>query len=193
MGLKLITAPSAEPVTLSDVKAQLPVLTGDTSQDAVITRRITEARQWVEEYLDRSLINQTWERALDQFADTIDLPKGPVSSVSSVKYLDPDGVEQTLAGTEYQLDDYGSPAWVMPAYGKSWPSTQSTINAVKVRYVAGYGAAGSSVPGPIKEAIMLIIGNWMNFQAGVEAGITITRVPWAAIDLLAPYRVVRFV
>lgn len=192
-GLKLITAAAAEPVTATEVKATTGLVTAD-GMDTVIANRIIEARQWVEEYLQRALISQTWELALDEFdEDEIELPMPPTASVTSIKYQDTDNAEQTLSTAYYTLNDYvrAAPAVVVLNHDYAWPSTYVVVNAVKVRYVAGYGASGSYVPGPIKEAIMLIVGHWMRFQPAIEAGISITRIPLAALDLLAPYRVLK--
>lgn len=193
MGLKLITAPAVEPVLLADVKAQLGIPTADTAHDDVITRRITEAREWAEIYTNRAFITQTVELALDAFpAAEIDLPRGPVTGITSVKYLDDSQMEQTLDAATYTLDDYGPQPWLLPAYGQDWPTTLDAANAVKIRYVCGYGGTGASVPGPIKEAILLTVGHWMNFQPGVESGVSITRIPYAVECLLSPYRLYTF-
>ena len=54
----LITAPTVEPVTLTEVKSQLGITTADTASDTQLTRRITEARKWCETYLGRSLMRK---------------------------------------------------------------------------------------------------------------------------------------
>lgn len=190
-GHKLITAPSVEPVLIADVKTQTGLVTAD-GLDTVITRRIIEARQYVEQYCGRALITQTWELALDAFdGDEIELPLASAASITSIKYMDTNNVEQTLSASSYTLNDYTQPGVIHLNSGYAWPSIYDVVNAVKVRYVSGYGASGSYVPGPINEAIMLIVGHWMHFQPGVESGVTITRIPLAALDLLAPYRILR--
>ena len=124
----------------------------------------------------------------------IRLPLGKVSSVTHLKYTDANGALQTLsASTDYQTDLYSQPARIMPAYGASWPTVRAdTFNVVTARFVAGYGSAATDVPGPIREAILLAVGHWMNFQPGVEGAVSITRLPYAVLDLLAPYRLHAF-
>lgn len=193
MALKLITAPAAEPVSLAEAKAQMGIATADTAHDAVITRRITEAREFAEIYCDRAFITQTWELALDAFPYAeIKLDKCPVSSITSVKYMDTSSVETTIDAANYSLDDYGPQHWLLPAYGYDWPNTLDAANAVKIRYVCGYGASSTYVPGPIREAIMLTVGHWMNFQGNIEGATSVTRLPYAVYDLLYPYRMPRF-
>lgn len=193
MPLKLITAPAVEPVVLADARAALGLDEVDATLDANLTRRCTTARQWAEDFTGRALINQTWELVLDGFpGNEIELLKAPLVSVTSVKYLDTSGVEQTLATSSYVVDTDSDPGRVYLAYGESWPSTRDIQNAVRIRFVAGYGTAASNVPNPIKDAILIAIGHWTNYQASDEYGVTMTRVPFAAENLLAPYRVLRF-
>jgi hypothetical protein len=76
----------------------------------------------------------------------MDLDIGPVSSITSVKYLDSTGAEQTLSSAVYTLISESLPPRLVLKTGQSWPATYSADNAVRIRFVAGYGAA-SAVPG----------------------------------------------
>lgn len=192
MGLKLITAPAAEPITAADILTRIGVRSGDVLT-ADLEALITSARQWVEEYTGRALIRQTWELALDAFpASAIQLPRPPVSSITSVTYADSAGVVQTLDPSGYSLDDYSLVNWLLPAYGASWPGTADAANAVKIRYVAGYGATGSDVPAPIVNAITLIVGQSYRAQPGLETGLYPASIPNAAKELLTPFRLIAF-
>jgi len=191
MSLKRITQPSSEPVLLADVKAQLSIATADTLVDAIITRRITEARQWAENFMGRTIMPSNWEVVLDQFPQEIELFYPPATAIVSITYIDTASVTQTMDAADYYLDEDAVPNWVLPAYGEQWPDTLDTANAVRVRYTAGYDDA-ASVPGQIKEAIMLTIGHWMRYQGAVESGLNITRIPNAVECLLTPYKVFGF-
>jgi uncharacterized phiE125 gp8 family phage protein len=186
--MKVITGPAIEPVTLAEVRTQLGITdASDTASDTTITRRIIEARQWVEGFIRRALINQTLEIRQDCFTECIKLPHPPVSSITSVKYIDTDGTEQTLSSTLYVLDDYPLVPFIREVYGTTWPTARDEPNAVRVRYVAGYGANASDVPQLIREAIMLIVGHWTNFQPQSENGLVLGRVPYAIQDMLSQY------
>lgn len=131
--------------------------TTNTTGDPLLTMLITVARQHAEQELKRYLITQTLDAYFHEFPDADDdedlrfnLP--PLQSVTSITYIDIDGVEQTLASSQYLVDAKSRPARIEPAYGVVWPSSREQMNAVKIRFVAGYGSA-SDVPACIK--------NWM--------------------------------
>ena len=57
--------------------------------------------------------------------------------------------------------------------------------------VCGYGPAGSDVPTPIRQAMMLMIEGLYEHRSTVEPGITVQEIPGpiAYENLLASYRV----
>lgn len=191
MALKLITAPAAEPVSASEAKSHLRVDT--TADDTYIGTLITVARQNVESHLRRSLINQTWEVVLDAFpAGVIRLPKPPLASVTSIKYTDDEGNESTYSSANYVVDTDTEPGRVVLKSGQTWPAvTLAAANGVRVRYVAGYGAAGSNVPQAIRQAILLVIGSLYENREDVlvAQGVSIGVLPFGVVALLAPYRI----
>jgi uncharacterized phiE125 gp8 family phage protein len=94
-----------------------------------------------------------------------------LQSVTSIKYLDLNGVEQTLASNQYLVDTYSEPAQITPAYNVEFPELYAVPNNVKIRYVAGYTSGGSPdinpMPKPLRFAMMLIIGDlYANREAG---------------------------
>lgn len=189
MNLKLITAPAKEPVRVQEAKTQLNVR--DDLSDELIQRHISEARQWAEQFTGRSFITQTWEAVLDAWPqdNVIALPRGNVQSITSVKYIDAAGVQQTIANTEYKLASAGLMQRLVPAYGKEWPTAREEIEAIAVRYVAGYGANEDDVPGPIREGILITVGHWLEHRAAIESGARITRIPYAVEHMMATYRI----
>src|SRR5262245_18579900 len=113
MALKLITPP-ADLISLAEAKAHLRVDHDD--DDATITFLISAATQYADArtgWLGRALMSQTWDLVVDAFptstrccwpvapvtvssAAAIQIPWPPLETVSSVKYLDADGVQQTM-------------------------------------------------------------------------------------------------
>jgi uncharacterized phiE125 gp8 family phage protein len=194
MNLKIITAPITEPVSLAEAKLHLRVTT-DTD-NTLITSLISSARQHCENITCRALASATFELVMDTFPEKIVLPMSPVESVTSKKYTDSDGIDTTLAATEYIL--YTSePAVVIPDYDVSWPSfTEYPLGAVKVRYVAGYRAASTDaslhIPEAIKQAILLIISTLYENRENIVIGQTIANIPMGAEALLQPFRIWSF-
>ena len=208
MTLTLVTAPMALALTLAEVKAHLRVEDTANDEDALImslTRAAHEHIDGRDGWLGRALLTQTWDLVLDRFpknrtrargyigpgfaADAIRVPLPPLISVTSVKYIDSDGVLQTWAASKYTVDIKSQPGRITPAFGEVWPSTRGEINAVTVQFVAGYGADWNSVPTPIKHAMLLLVGHFYEHREEVVVGITTARLPVAVEALLGPYQV----
>lgn len=194
MTVRVITEPSVEPISLQEAKDHLRETGSD--QDSVLLALIVAARQYAENYLRRSLVQQTLELTLDRFPGrTIELPNPPVQSVTHVKYIDSTGTLQTMDSTLYTLDSYRAPARLEPVWGQIWPYTRSDLNAVQIRYVAGY--APTSSPTDYRENVPAAVKAWMKARVAqlyehregiVVGGGGIAEIPRAYIDgLLDPY------
>lgn len=166
MNFKVITAVTTEPVTRAEAKLHLRLddIGGSHPDDALVDALITAARQYAEHYTGLALAEQTLEAALDEFPDKeyIDLPMPPVVSITSLKYTDESGVEQTLATTKYALSTYGLSRRVQLTYDSEWPDTRVINDAVRIRFLTGYGAAGTAagfatLPKTARQAILLHI------------------------------------
>jgi uncharacterized phiE125 gp8 family phage protein len=197
MAEKLITAPLVEPVTLTEAKAQAIVET--TAYDTLITSKIKAARQWVENYLGRALVQQTWHTQLDQFpGGTIYLSRPPLQSVTEITYIDTSGVEQTLAAAAYFVDTLSTPGRVVEAYGYTWPDTLPRAGAVTIESVHGYDGTGDSpldlseIPQAIKEAILILCCDLYQHRERQIFGPSSVYVSDAVESLLFPYRVQPF-
>lgn len=157
MALKLITAATVLAVSLIEAKAHLRVDSAD--DDTLIEAMIGAATQAAEQMTGRALMTQTWELTLDAFPAALELTRVPAQSITSITYADSAGTATVMAAPLYALDnadDFGF-AYVVPVYAGAWPATRDEINAVKVRYVAGYADA-ASVPESIKSWIKLQVG-----------------------------------
>jgi uncharacterized phiE125 gp8 family phage protein len=184
------TAPTTEPVTLAEMRTHLGIVQStETGRDSIITSRIISARKWAEHYTRTAFISQTLTGydSVFPFIPECNHPiflRTPLVSVTTIKYLDPDGVQQTLSGSKYLVDTVGGV--VVPAYGESWPSIRSQLNSVQVEYVAGYANA-AAVPEEIKDAIRFIVSQWEIFQSSIEGVVRPFTIPNAAKQLLEPY------
>src|SRR5262245_58465763 len=159
MALTLVTAPAVTPLTLAEVKKHLRVSSSD--QDDLITIYLKAATDYLDGehgFLGRALVTQTWRLTIDEFPTAeIKLPLPPLQSVTSIKYDDTAGVEQTVSSADYYVDTASEPGWVVPLANVSWPSTLDAINAVRITYVAGYTTGGGDVPFNIKAGLMCMI------------------------------------
>jgi uncharacterized phiE125 gp8 family phage protein len=151
MTIERTTNAATEPVTNTEVTDALVQSVG--WDNARVTLLISAAREAMENITDRSFVTQTWTMHLDAFPEVIYVPKGKLIAISSLKYDDISGTEQTLnVTTDYTLDNNSKIARISPV--TSWPSTLTTQKGVvRLVYTAGYGSA-SDVPSAIKEAVI---------------------------------------
>lgn len=156
MGLKVITAPTVEPVTLTEAKLHSRVDGSD--DDDLIEMMISSARQHAEQITERALAPTTFCLYLDAFPeDGIRIPRPPVTAITSVQYVDTAGDLQTMDAGDYSLDDAQEPSWLLLSYGESWPNTLDVANAVRVTYTAGYSAA--DCPAQVKSFILAAVAS----------------------------------
>lgn len=155
-----LVTPPASPITLEEAKAHLRVDTVNSPgpDDDLISAMIDAAVAYVDGpsgILRFSALATEWEIALDEFPEgEIVLPLPYPVSVTSVKYTDGDGAEQTVPDTDYVLDAYSSEGRIVLADGASWPDTGDTTSAVRVRWIAGL----SECPADVRAAMLLMIG-----------------------------------
>lgn len=182
------TAPAVEPVTLAEAKSHLRVDTSD--DDTYIGTLIKAAREWVEEYLDRSLVHTQWVVRFDRFpyngTDDLELPRPPVvasgtATTVSLTYTLESGGTATLSTASYRVDRNATPGAIKTLYGGSWPSHLDDDNSVAVTYWAGYGTAGSDVPQGIRNAMLMYVHEMYEKRGNAEP-------PAAAKMLLDAYR-----
>lgn len=179
-GLSVHTAPTAEPVSVSEVRSNSRI---DSMEEGVwIAKAILAAREKCETFLKRRFVSTTLRLTLDRFPSwEFYLPSPPLVSVTSVKYYDLAGVQQTISASNYSVDIYTQPGRITPAYGLSWPTARVHTNSIEVLYVAGYGGA-SAVPFAIKQAILLTVGSW--FETRENIGQNMNELPDTAKALL---------
>lgn len=179
------SGPAVETVILAEAKSHAVITV--TADDSDVEAYIRLARRYAEDRTGRVFVNQTWKEYFDTFPvqGEFNLSKSPVSSVESIKYYDADGAEQTLADTVYQTDYVSEPMRIALAENQSWPEIQSgKLNAITVEFVAGYGAAASSVPERFKMAIKLIVAHLYRLREPVIPGAKLTEVPLVNVTAL---------
>lgn len=194
----LVTAPAMLPVSLVEAKLHLRVDHND--DDALIEGLVRAATEHFDGWtgiLGRCLVEQEWSQTFDGFAPELPLLLGPVISISSVTV----GSEAIDSGSySLKVDSGGNSRVVVDGVSASgetsvvYKAGYATIPEVPA--VPGDGEedpgtpaipAKSTVPDPLKVAILLLVGHWYQNR---EASITtaINELPFAANALIAPYR-----
>lgn len=177
MNIRVITAPTEEPVTLTEAKAYLRV--DGTSDDTLITSLIVAARQKGEEIARRAFVTQTLEETVDSWCLTFKVARPPLQSVTSVKYKNFYGVESTW--TNYIVDTYSEPGVIL--FQTLPGDLLQKTGAITIRFVAGYGAA-SAVPANVKNSILALVMYWYESRevgsvpAGIYDSFVSNRVAW---------------
>ena len=181
MSVVVSAAPNSQPIDVDTVKTW-SVVTQD-EDDALLDSLIPRAVEYVEGWTRRRLVEQTLQWRLDGgFPAWFRIPIGPLMAVTSIKYLDTSGVEQTLASDQYTVDPYFDQGRIVPAYNVTWPSTRNVINNVTVEYTAGY----SATPEPIKHALLMLVDHLFEHRGAVTE-LRLAETPIALQNLLAPY------
>jgi uncharacterized phiE125 gp8 family phage protein len=158
MTLVVATPATSEPVSIQEAVRQLRLGT-DSGEEAIVKDMITAARRYLENYLGISLASQSLRYTIDEFPEVLKLPRGPVTSITTLQYYDTDGTQQSMnVSTDIITDLDSIPARVTPLSDASWPGTEVRINAVEVVYVAGY--TSSNIPENLKTGILATIGHF---------------------------------
>jgi uncharacterized phiE125 gp8 family phage protein len=152
MTTRLTVPPAVEPITLAALKLRCRV--DHDADDSILTGHIVTAREECEKLTQRALITQTHVQTLDRFSDAFRIDWPRLQSVTSIKYDDVDGAEQTLDPASYIVDTASEPGYVVPAVLTEWPNVIDRINAIRVTYICGYGDAAADVPQSLRDWIL---------------------------------------
>lgn len=152
------TEPTFEPFTVAEAKAQIRSV--QSQEDGLVAAYIKAARQAAETYLGRAICQQTVTASFSDFAWIMPLPMAaPLISVTSVKYYDTNGTQQTLATSVYDVDTLSRPGRVTLKAQQSWPSIQGgrIPNRVEIVYVCGW-TTRDLIPEEIRQGMRIYIG-----------------------------------
>ena len=199
---KIIEFPEGEPLTIEECRQHLESQPyGDTDvdalDDAMILALLGAAREHCEDFLGLSLSPRILELSIDTFPSVtdgvgIDLPMGPVREILYISGEPPStdiDSDSTLAEDSYLLDTYSVPNRVVPV--TSWPSVTSATNAIKIRYLAGYGEdseGGEPLPFSLRAAMLLVLGHLYENREDSTA-VQTYEIPLGAQALMRPRRV----
>jgi uncharacterized phiE125 gp8 family phage protein len=158
---KIITKPAVPAVTLNDIKEHLRIEPADTDHDARLTPYLDAAINEAENQTGRALITQTYDlifNSWDEIGCTI-FPFGNLQSVTSLKYNDEDGAEQTVSSDDYLVNGIDTDEGKIIFHSDSdfdYPVLYE-LDPITIRIICGYGDAATDVPLSIQSAIKLMV------------------------------------
>jgi len=177
--LENISASITEPLTLSALKQHLRIEHNDDDQYLTILAK--SAREQAEAYISGPIPVQTYRLTFDFFPLCIELEKTPLIAVSSIAYVDVNGVTQALADYDVFKNDFK--AEIYPVYGESFPDTESGRNKVTVTFTAGYEV----VPDSMIHALKLLAGSLYEQREDHAPG-SYSEAAWSSKALLNTFK-----
>lgn len=172
--LTRITAPATEPLTLDETKSYLRV--DHDTEDALVTDLIVTARMTAENWLRRSLIDQSWKLGYDDcLPERVNLPMGPVTAITDVTIISRDGSQQLVDASAYALSS---------AKNQLVFDTEVQGFHIEIRYSAGYGSDGATIPAPLRQGMLCHMASLYEHRGEVGGN----AIPEQAFTLYAPYR-----
>jgi uncharacterized phiE125 gp8 family phage protein len=176
-----LTEPVAEPLLLADTKTFLRVSSAD--DDALITQLIRSARDAVEKQTALCLIDQSWRLVLDSWpvSGCISVPVRPLKTVTAIRVLDRNAIATTVAVSNVDVVQAAQTLRLKAVL----PMPDRMMGGIEIDISAGFGAAGTSVPGALLQAMRLMIAFW--YENRGDAGVSEAQ-PEAAMKLMAPFR-----
>lgn len=188
MGLLLLEGPEEDAVSLEE--AQRQVRSSSSLDDADLLSYVAAATHSCEAHCRRRFVTQSWRQTFDRWPDkALVLAHPPLATVESVKYIDAAGDEQTLDESVYRMRAMETPGEIVLAYGQSWPTARAELDAIRVEFTCGFGAA-ADVPDEIKRAILMLVGTLYANHESVSPT-QLVPVPHGVELLLGPWTVRR--
>jgi len=175
-GHRRITPPVTEPVSLTELKAQLRI--SGTAENAELALYIQSAREQIEELTGLALITQSWRLTLDHWPSgrrlwwdgvqqgaigdiegghaysAVQLPRYRLQAVDEIRVFNEAGTPATVSLADFVVDVEQKPGRLVLRSGATWPVALQTANAIEIDYTAGYGDDATDVPAALRLAIL---------------------------------------
>lgn len=177
--LTLVTAAVDTPVGLQELKDWARVDTDD--DDATLRRVLLSATRTVEELTRRALMTQTWRLSIDGMPGDrfLELPRPPLSSVSSFVYFDLDGTQSTFdLSSNADVITTSEPGRIVLHSGSVWPTGTRRYDSARITFVAGYSSR-DEIPEPLREIVMMIALHRYDMRTGEDLPRDIRDRIWA--------------
>ena len=181
---KLETPSDNLAVTLNEFKEHLDISTLNTDDDTNINAALKAAILYCQNYTNLYFLTSTVKAYANDFYDTFLIFKGPVTSITSIKYYDANNSLQTLDASNYNVSLDSA---ICTIEFDQYPTVYDRVNSVVVQMECGYGDTSADVPEDLQTAIKLVATNNYEYREdnsirGTGAGVTMIRVSKQLMD-----------
>ncbi len=174
LDVQIKTDLSSEPVSVSEAKSYLNI--DYNTWDALIGTLISSARTKLERYTGCSFATKTLVSTFQVTASNLDIPYGPIQSITSVKSIAEDGTKTALVdGTDYSITGNNF---------KTIRFFNGTNGGIEIEYVAGY----TTLPADLKVAILKQVAMDFEYRENVMDSSQVTELSNGAKQNAASYR-----
>jgi hypothetical protein len=170
----VLVAPTVEPITLLEAKAQLRIESAFTEDDDYINALISVSRDRCENYCNQFFTVQSIKMLFEGALPVIGTFPFPGLTVTSITYTDKDNVLQTLAPADYIVDAVNQTITFTQGYDSINYQVLATTT-VPVQVVG------------VQQGIKLMITDMYELRSETVVGVSITENP-AVKAILYPYR-----
>jgi len=174
--LTLIAAPTAQPISLEEVKEHLYIVVTDTTRDNYLTDVQDSAVDQLQSDAEYQIMQATYKLTLPCFPkDCIDIPLIPKITITELLYYtDQTNTETITEDTDFykvQTDRY---CRLYPF--SSWPSAGDRMDAVQITFTAGHSTQ-SQIPQRVLQGLKFLIGHYNENRQNVVVGPNVQQIP----------------
>lgn len=179
-----INPPATEPISLEAAKLFLRI--DHENEDSLIQGFIRQAREQVETLCQRTLIERAQRLTFaPPFKRCLYLKTTPLQFVSNMRLHLKDGGEEEVDLSTLDINLRANPAMLKPkTLGLFGYHNRSDIQAITVEVLAGYGDMPDDIPMPLRQAMLLLIGQAYEARSGGD----VPGIPMMVDALIMPYR-----
>ena len=186
MRYTVAVAAAKMPITVEEGKQQCRIDIDD--DDWLIEDYISAASSRCELAARRTFVTTTYDGYFDRWPSVgVYFPLPPLQSVTGFFYTDEDGVETEWDSSNYIVDTASTPGRLKFKRTAVTPSVVlQELNAVRIRFVAGYGDDPSDVPNIYRQAVKMLLGHYYENREAllVAQGLSLSELPLSVADLL---------
>ncbi len=191
--LVLVTPSTEELISCVEMKDWLKVDQEETADDALIESLTETAILRLEDCYHRAFLQQVFDQAYDctpDYDNAIRPMRSPLVDVVSIRTFGTseltDSGGTVMSSTGYYVDTKQEPGRIVPV-NVAWPSATREVNALIVRFTAGYSSTPAGVPERVKTDVKQLVARLYEHRGDEEATAKIlAEYDYAPNDLSLP-------